>query len=125
MTRRVAMTSEARDGLEQPDELGLREGRIVKDRFDDRRLLASHKQNLGLAKDRSPTTAWLREEPDCADDGWQPYALVRTSLPPANQQARHQPRQDRIQATFNQEWLAADRRWRFCSALDHRPTQFT
>ncbi len=47
------------------------------------RLLPSRKQNLDLARDRSPTTAGLREEPDCADDGWQPYALIRMLRPPA------------------------------------------
>jgi hypothetical protein len=42
------------DRLEQPDELGRPKVSIVKNRFDDRRLLSSCKQNLGLAKDRSP-----------------------------------------------------------------------
>ena len=61
------------DRLEQPDELGLPEVRVVKDRFDDRRLLRSCKQNLGFAMDRSLAAAGLPEKPDCADDDWQPY----------------------------------------------------
>src|SRR2546423_1206914 len=108
------------DRLEQPDKLRFAEARVVKDCFDDRRFLPSRKQNLGPAKDRSPTTAGLREEPDCADDGWQ-LSLIRLSRPPANRRARQSPRPHRFDSVFNQKWLIGTRKGKLYGALRDGP----
>jgi hypothetical protein len=124
------------DRFERTNELRLIEAGIVKNRFDDRRLLPSCKQNVDLATDRSchqprsmkvkrllqgPRAAGICEESDCANDCRKPSTLLRRSVPDANQLTRHHPRQDGIAAALNQPRLITGRRGRFCRALDHRP----
>jgi hypothetical protein len=60
------------DRFEQPHELELIEAGIVKNRFDDRRLFPSSKQNVDSARDRSPLAAGFCKESHCANDCWKP-----------------------------------------------------
>jgi hypothetical protein len=85
--------------LKRSDELEVIEARSGKNRLYDRCLVPGPKKKLYLSNEGAPATARFCEEADCFGDARKPLTLIGYSRSPANQEARHQPHQYRVDAT--------------------------
>src|SRR5271165_3500720 len=104
--------------LKQLDKLQLMSACVHENRFDDRGLVPSRKQNLGAAGDRRALPSRFRQETNRLDDRRASPALAGDAAPSMDRQMRHDACGEGIGAAFDQERLISDRRGESCDMLE-------